>query len=136
MNRGMDLRILLPAHKDAVIEFGKKQLSERVHDPMEREMQSWNARWRGEALDHYLPQGWSFGAFKGDKLCGFILGQPLLFFRGMMQTLWLECVVADGEETRALLIDCAQKWARDKHFQCALCEDGDKLKEIKTARYT
>ena len=132
-----DIRILQPADKPVIMEFAKLQLANKIKDPSEREIQSWSARWRGEALDHYLPLGWSFGLYRGNALVGFILGQPLLFFRGLTQTLWLEHVEAPDEETRETLIDCARKWARDKHLQCALREGPeDKWLEIKTARFT
>ena len=108
--------------------FAKTQIT--AADPMEREMQSWNARWRAEALDHYLPQGWSFVALDDDKVVGFLIAQPLLFFRGLTQTLWVEDVLGPDAEA---LIEAARAWARDKHLQCVLCDDGQR--EIKTARY-
>ena len=132
----MELKILLPEYKDAVLAFAKGRLAARESDPMEREMKSWSARWRAEALDHYLNLGWSFGAFEGEKLLGFVLGQPFLFHRGLTQTLWLEHLEADDETIRSTLLDCAAKWARDKHFQCVLLEGASgELREIKTARY-
>jgi hypothetical protein len=137
MSESLDLRILQPADKDAVLEFAKSRLAARVSDPSERELESWSARWRPEALDHYLPLGWSFAAYRRDELVGFILGQPLLFFRGLTQTLWLEIVEANDPQTEAALLDCAQRWARDKHLQCALMDgEGGKWREIKTARFT
>lgn len=135
-NQQMELRILLPEFKDAVIAYAKGRLAALEKDPMELEMKSWSARWRGEALDHYLKLGWSFGLFEGDKLRGFILGQPFLFHRGLTQTLWIEHLEADDDSISATLLDCASKWARDKHFQCVLLEDGpNSFKEIKTARF-
>jgi hypothetical protein len=139
MSESLDLRILQPADKEAVLAFAKTRLAARVFDPSEREMESWSARWRPEALDHYLPLGWSFAAYRlpGDELVGFILGQPLLFFRGLTQTLWLELIEANEPQIEAALIDCAQRWARDKHLQCALMDGQDgKFREIKTARFT
>jgi hypothetical protein len=137
MSESLDLRILQPADKEAVMEFGKRQLAAHVQDPAELQIQSWNARWRPEALDHYLGLGWSFGAYQNAGLIGFVLGQPLLFFRGLTQTLWLETIEAANPQVHAQLLDCAQRWARDKHLQCALMEGEDgKWKEIKTARFT
>jgi hypothetical protein len=137
MSESLDLRILQPADKEAVMEFGKRQLAARVSDPAELQIQSWNARWRPEALDHYLGQGWSFGAYQNEALLGFVLGQPLLFFRGLTQTLWLETVEAANPQIRAQLIECCQRWARDKHLQCVLLEgEGGGWKEIKTARFS
>lgn len=143
-----DLRILLAADKDDVLNFANAQLAENVSDKMEREMQSWDARWRPEALEHYLPLGWSFGAFREHQLHGFVLGQPLVFFRGLTQTLWIEHIAAQDLDTAARLLDCAVRWARDKHFQSVCAEDTlmalardwphskitDGLMQIKTAR--
>lgn len=132
----MDLLVLLPDHKEAIMAFAKERLAQREKDPMEREMKSWSARWRAEALDHYLKLGWSYGAFENGRLCGFVLGQPLLFHRGLTQTLWLEHLEAENENISTFLLDCATKWARDKHFQCVLMEgEGTQFREIKTARY-
>lgn len=118
------------------MEFAKQRLAARETDPMEREMKSWSARWRGEALDHYLKLGWSYGAFENGQLRGFVLGQPFLFHRGLTQTLWLEHLEAENSEIENFLLDCASKWARDKHFQCVLMEEGAAgFREIKTARY-
>jgi hypothetical protein len=128
----MELRILQPSDKQALIEFGQMQLAQTHSDPMEREMQSWNARWRAEALDHYLPLGWSFAAY-ASELQGFLLAQPLLFYRGLTQTLWVETVQAATPEIAQQLLEAVRAWARDKHFQCVLNNDG--AQEIKTARY-
>lgn len=110
-------------------------------------MSSWNARWRGESLDHYLPQGWSFGAFApAGHLKGFVLAQPILFHRGLTQTLWIECVEAEDQDVARALVDTVSKWARDKHFQCVLLEDfgvelpgarvtNETLIELRTAKF-
>jgi hypothetical protein len=119
----MELSLLLPAHRDAVLVFARAVAATPGHDEMELEMQSWSARWRPEALDHYLPQGWSFGAFERGELKGFILTQPYLFHRGLTQTLWVEELLAVDEATEKMLLDTVYAWARDKHFQCVLIED-------------
>jgi hypothetical protein len=135
MNENLQVRILMPSDKEALMDFAKGQLAARIEDPMEREMQSWSARWRGEALDHYLALGWSFGAFVEAKLCGFSLGQPLLFFRGLTQTLWVEHLEGD-EKTKDALLECTFRWARDKHFQCVLREGPNYTwVELKSARF-
>jgi len=132
----MDLVILLPEHKEIILEFCKRRLAERERDPMEREIKSWSARWRAEALEHYLKLGWSYGAFVQGQLKGIVLGQPFVFHRGLTQTLWLEHLEGESEEIKAALLDCASRWARDKHFQCVLMEtETGELREIKTARY-
>ena len=118
-----EARILLLTDKDAIIAYAKARLGMTVSEPMEREMQSWNARWRAEALDHYLPKGWSFGVFAGAELQGFILAQPLLFYRGMTQTIWVEHLEFNSREVATQLLDTAYRWARDKHLQCLLVEN-------------
>ena len=134
------MRILLPQHKDAVLACAKALVDEENAelDPMEREMRAWTARWRGEALDHYLSLGWSFGAFdKNDGVQAFLLAQPYLFHRGLTQTLWVEQILApppllpptQNELARALL-DTAWRWARDKHFQCVLLEEAPGLEAL------
>lgn len=118
----MDTRILIETDKVAITDFEKVRLNETVADTMEREMRAWNARWRDEALAHYLPQGWSFGTFNGAKLAGYILGQPYMFHRGLTQTLWIEHLSATDRETAKHLIEVAHKWSRDKHLQAVLME--------------
>ena len=145
-----ELRLLLPSDKEAIMTLAKRHLAVEIKDDMEREMQSWTARWRAEALDRYLDLKWSFGAFRDGQLTGFVLAQPLVFFRGLTQTLWIEDLQAVDEATRTELFQCASGWARDKHFQCVLLEKSEhsevltqgpkqgakpELIEFKTARY-
>lgn len=94
---------------------------------MEHEMSSWTAPWRQEALNHYLPQGWSFGAFEGGELKAYVLGQPFLFYRGLTQTLWIEHVSYSEAKSALAVLDVAHRWARDKHLQCVLLENGENL---------
>lgn len=132
--------------------FAKSRLAKTISDKMEGEMKSWTARWRGEALDHYLPLGWSFGCFCGVEVLGFMLAQPLVFFRGHTQTLWIEHLEATDREVSRLLLETAHRWARDKHFQCVFAESLEPVQsasrdwpqtqtlkaafvEIKSARY-
>lgn len=131
MSSAQDIRILLPEHKEALLAFARAQLERTVQDPMECEMQSWSARWRGEALDHYLSMGWSYGTFNADgKLSGFILAQPFIFMRGMTQTLWVEHFAYSDTNSAQMLLDTAYRWARDKHFQCVLIEESPATKEL------
>lgn len=129
MSNAFEIRILLPAHKDDLLAFAKTQIEEP--DEMEREMHAWTARWRGEALDHYLPQGWSFGAFDGgEKIQGFLLAQPYLFHRGLTQTLWVEQFNFANLNVAHALLDTAYRWARDKHFQCVLIEERPEIQSL------
>lgn len=131
MSNSAEIRILLPEHKESLLALGRARLQNEVPDEMEREMQSWTARWRAEALDHYLSMGWSYGAFNNQgQLIGFILAQPFVFMRGMTQTLWVEHFTFDAPETAQQLLDTVYKWARDKHFQCVLIEEYPETKAM------
>jgi hypothetical protein len=119
-----ELRVLLPSDREALHAFARANLAKAVRDPMEAEMQSWTARWRLEALDHYLKLGWSYGCFDIEgRVRGFLLAQPFVFQGGHTQTLWVEHVEAADNETAAALIDCAVHWAKDKSFQRVLFDD-------------
>ena len=123
MSSSLDIRILLLEDKEAIMQFENERLARTAPDPMEREMKVWDARWRGEALEHYLPQGWSFGCFAEMKLAGYFLGQPYLFHRGLTQTLWIEHLSALSPAVACQLVETAHKWARDKHLQTVLLEN-------------
>ena len=74
-------------------------------------------------MNHYLPQGWSFGAFGADgRTRGFVLAQPFLFHRGLTQTLWVETLEFDDAAVAKALVDTVYRWSRDKHLQCVLVE--------------
>lgn len=86
-------------------------------EEMDRQIQSWNARWRRESLAHYLPLGWSFCAREDSKLMGYFLGQPLLFLDGQTQSLWIEHIQFSSLQVRDQLIELAVKLGREKHLQ-------------------
>lgn len=119
----MDTRILMEKDLETIVAFEKERLYLAISDPMERELAAWNARWRKEALDHYLPQGWSFGAFNNGQLLGYFLGQPYIFHRGLTQTLWIEHIAFNDAAAGKELMDVAHKWAKDKHLQTVLMEN-------------
>ena len=107
-------------------DFETKKLAESVSDPMEREIQSWQAKWRKESLDHYLPSGWSFIArdplLKSDysnegQLVAYFLAQPMLFVDGQTQSLWVEHVAFSSLQSRDEICDLAYRLSREKHFQ-------------------
>lgn len=152
MGTSLDTRILLARDKEAIVQFETTLLKKAGGDPVENELKSWSARWRGEALDHYLPQGWSFGCWLEEQLQGYFIGQPYLFHRGLTQTLWIEHLSARNPEVAVQLIDTAHRWARDKHLQAVLMENqpsttfvleefpkacllNDGLIELKSARF-
>lgn len=119
----MDTRILLETDQESITAFEKDRLNQSVSDPIEREMKSWDSRWRKEALEHYLPQGWSFGVFENGRLAGYFIGQPYIFHRGLTQTLWIEHLSFNSSVVAKVLLDVAHKWARDKHLQAVLLEN-------------
>ena len=125
----LEFQVLSTGDFDEVTAFAQSRLEASVPDETERTFKSWSARWRKEALDHYLKFGWSFIARDTEgKTAGFFLAQPFLFFRGQTQTLWVELVEARDEATAKALVDVAVRVAREKHLQRILFADADVLK--------
>ena len=116
------LQIIQASDLDEIVQFEQKISEKLVPDEMERTMQSWHARWRKESLDHYLPMGWSFLARSDStkELVGYFIAQPLLFFDGFTQTLWVEHMQFINESVRDQLCEVAYKLSREKHFQKVL----------------
>ena len=109
------IKILQPSEISSILNFEKGLNS----DPsVVWTLQSWTAPWREESLNHYLPQGWSFGVWSEDnKLLGYFLGQPLLFLDQQTQSLWVEYVGSPDEKILRELCETAIKLSREKHFQ-------------------
>lgn len=122
-------QVLGPADIDEVRELAQRNLIDRIPDETERTFFSWNAKWRTEALDHYLKLGWSFIARRNGKAVGFFLGQPLLFFGGRTQTLWIEYIEASSKDVREALADAAVRLSRENQLQRVLFADADQLTE-------
>ncbi len=117
---------------DEILAFAEGNHKKAWSDEMECMLQSWHARWRREALEFYLPLGWSFiaraAALDADgPIVGFFLGQALLFVRGMTQTLWIEHLTGNDLVIRNALSDVAIRLAREKHLQRVLFAD---IKEL------
>ena len=151
-----DIRILQPSDLDAILQFERARLKEASAGSemagLESDMLEWHAPWRQEALEHYLPQGWSFSLWSGDKLQAYYIGQPQLFTRGLTQTLWVEHMSAKNQAQIDQLLELAYKLCREKHFQKLVIRRGendevlttdlplklekhhDNLYEIKTSR--
>jgi hypothetical protein len=131
-----EARILQNSDLDSILQFEQELLKNTIEDQMEREMSSWHAPWRRESLEHYLPQGWSFGVFNQKELVGYFLAQPQLFVRGMTQSLWVEHLNAHALETRLELVDIARRLCREKHFQMLYILNPDhSVESIKTAKF-
>lgn len=116
-----------------IISFETKRLADSGVSDEEVVFAQWQAPWREESLNHYLPLGWSFGLWQDKKLQGYFLAQPLLFARGFTQTLWVEHLSSIGEEPAMELMDVAYKLAREKHFQKLLVNKKADLKKISTS---
>ncbi|MBC7457162.1 MAG: hypothetical protein H7235_02705 [Bdellovibrionaceae bacterium] len=114
----VEYRIAQSDDLDTIYQFAESRLKVEIPDDMERMIKIWSSLFRKESLEHYLKLGWSFIAENESKNCvGYFLGQPLLFFEGHTQTLWVEDVQAQTPEISADLIEISYKLSRDKHFQ-------------------
>jgi len=120
------LRIIEVSEIEEILHFEKGKLKEQFVDESEFVLQSWSAKWRKEALENYLPKGWSFLARdKNQKsefsnegaLIGYFIAQPLLFFDGQTQSLWVEHLQYSTLQARDELCDLAYRLCREKHFQ-------------------
>ncbi len=109
-----DIRILQSSDLDAVLQFERSRLK---GDSLELDMTEWHAPWRKEALEHYLPQGWSFSLWLNNELKAYYIAQPQLFSRGLTQTLWIEHLSASTQAETDQLLELAYKLCREKHFQ-------------------
>jgi hypothetical protein len=120
-----EMKVLSLGDLDEVLTFAKANLALAVADEAERTFLSWDAKWRREALEHYLRLSWSFIAReKGTgAIVGFFLAQPIRFFRGQTQTLWIEHVEAREASVAELLLDLAIRSARAEHLQRVLFQD-------------
>lgn len=114
----LNLKVLQLSDLEEILDFEKKKLSESISDEMEREFAAWNGRWRREALEHYLPMGWSFLARDHDsQIIGYFIAQPLLFLDGQTQSLWVEHLQFSSLQARDELCELAYKLAKEKHLQ-------------------
>jgi hypothetical protein len=122
-------RVIQISDLPEIMEFEQRKLAQAVSDENERTFQSWNARWRKEALEHYLPMGWSFLARDQElpsphssegTLVGYFIAQPFLFMEGMTQCLWVEHLNYSALQARDELCDLAFRLSREKHFQRVL----------------
>lgn len=90
-------------------------------DEIENQIAVWGSFYRKESLEHYFKTGWSFVAVdEQEKVCGFFMAQPLLFFDRQTQTLWVEYMSASNQEILSQLVDIAYRLSREKHFQRVL----------------
>ncbi|MGE3973637.1 MAG: hypothetical protein AB7F59_03835 [Bdellovibrionales bacterium] len=129
-----DARVVDISETDEIFEFEQKRLETSVEDEQLRMILSWQAPWRKESLEFYLPKGWCFAVRQNEQLVGYFLAQPVLFFRQMTQTLWLEHVTFDSKEAGDYLLELAFKTAREKHIQSVLVSPQEELIPLLQAR--
>ena len=110
----LECKVMTSEDLEDILSYGMAQLS---GEGIDKEMKSWHAVWRREALEHYAPLGWSFVSRDQGQLQGYVLAQPVLFFKGWTQTLWIEHISAHSPELKTYLFEVVYRWARDKHFQ-------------------
>lgn len=111
----METKIFLEDQIDLVRDYELGKISDL--NPMEKEMRSWDSPWRNESLAHYSGLGWSFVGVQDQKVVGYILSQPILFFNNWTQTLWVEHMGYDSKEIGRELLDISIRWAKSKHLQ-------------------
>lgn len=134
----INIRVIYPSEVDQILEFEKRKLSEIVSDPLERDLLSWKTRWTKESLTHYISMGWSFliketiyeevpsedkrlkdkiPTEESASLLGYFLAQPLSYFEGEPQSLWVEHIQFASLQIRDELCSLIYKLAKDKYFQ-------------------
>jgi len=120
----LEFQVLCEDDLDNIFDYAQLQLNQFITDKEELTFLSWAARWRREALAHYLPMGWSFVARDDEGvMVGFFLAQPLIFFRGQAQSLWVEHIETPDTHVRQALVDLAIRVAKEKHLQRVLFSD-------------
>lgn len=122
----LSFRVIQIAEIDEILDFEQRKLAQEIPDETDRAIASWNQRWRIEALQHYIPMGWSFlvrdPANKSEMsseglLMGYFIAQPMLFMHGQTQSLWIEHLQFSSLQVRDELADLAYKLCREKHLQ-------------------
>lgn len=115
---GNEYRVLASDELEEVYAFSKNRW---LANPKSQEnlFHEWSASWRREFLEHYLKIGWSIARRDpvSGRLLGYILAQPVVFFRQHMQTVWIEYVEAESPKQVAELIEAIYKVCREKNMQ-------------------
>lgn len=117
----VNIKVLRDVDVPHILDFERQKLKSRGLSEPEVELNSWESSWRTESLDFYLGSGWSFAKWQGvegeSTLLAYFLAQPLLFFRSMTQTLWIERLGYVQLEHAKDLFDVAFRLSREKHLQ-------------------
>lgn len=125
----LEVKVLESSQIDEILKYERGKLLHLT--PHEQEFTSWNAVWRKESLEHYLPLGWSFGLWAEGAFSGYGLVQPLLFFRGATQSLWVEHIAFDTIAVGTELVSTILGWARTQHLQKVLFSEGSQVRSLK-----
>lgn len=120
-----NIKVLRVDDLESILAYERKCLEQQIPEAVERELASWHAPWRREALEHFLPLGWSFAIWEKEYsgLMGYVLAQPLLFFNGFTQSLWVERLGFSNEDVARQLVDVVGKTCKEKHFQKIIFND-------------
>lgn len=129
----LDFQVLSLGDLEEVYNFADSRLKVNISEENECRILSWSVKWRREALEHYLKLGWSFIARRAGQIEGFFLAQPLLFFRGQTQSLWIEHIEATDRTVMSTLLEVAIKVAREKHLQRVLYSETPELESVMLA---
>ena len=122
----LQYKILRLEDIETILSFEEKILEESGMDSEQQMMTKWKSKWRREALEHYLAQGWSMAAWKGEgELQGYFLAQALLFFQGKTQVLWIEHVSSREDSIQKELVDIAFRMSKEKHLQSVMFNEID-----------
>lgn len=125
----LEIKVLECFQVNEILNYEKTKLEHL--DSQEQTFATWDAVWREEALEYYLSQGWSFGAWgAGGELVGYCLIQPLLFFCGMTQSLWVERMAFEKSRVGRELVEVVVGWGRSKHMQKVLFRQNDKIEAL------
>ncbi len=130
---GLTPRVLDASEIEEVLNFEQDRLS-LSNDP-EALIKSWHAPWRKESLEHYVPKGWCFAVRDNNqKLVAYFLAQPLLFYNGLTQTLWIEYLSFNDPQALPVLVELARRYARDKHLQRVVIRSETDLNSLGATR--
>ncbi|HPI41065.1 MAG TPA: hypothetical protein PLJ21_09690, partial [Pseudobdellovibrionaceae bacterium] len=106
-------RVLQIKDLELLLSYDEKKRKDQFLSEEEIIFSGWNSRSRKESLEHYLPMGWSFGQehLEGaqSNLIGYFLAQPLVFFEGQTQSLWVEHIQYNSLKVRDDLCEMAYR---------------------------
>ena len=121
----MEVKSLRIEDSQTIFDWERSRLEEQGLSEIEAQMESWKSRWRMEELEHYLEQGWCFGAFSNGSLQAYVLAKVIPFFRSHTQVLWIENLGFKEEDSIKTLTKVIYSYAREKHLQSIFSEAGD-----------